>query len=133
LAKNVNKENVIETWILAVQFNFAGLQKNCADFIGKVIKEIPSKLKETAATNPLVFGEIFRRCVNMPLIISKLKCASRQMQIKKPVTQLVSPDSDCLRDFEEMFNSQLLSDVELAVEGKSLKAHKNVLSSKFVS
>jgi hypothetical protein len=116
-----------------MQFNFAGLQEKCAEVIEEVIKEIPKlKLKETAVANPLIFEKIFKRCVNKPCFIPKLNCASRQMQ-KEKKAQLFSPDSGCLRDFEEMFNSQLLSDVELTVDGKILKAHKSVMASKFVS
>jgi hypothetical protein len=132
LTQNVSKENVIETWTLAVEFNFDRLQEKCAEVIEEVIKEIPkSKLKETAVAHPLVFGEIFKCCITKPFFVSQLTNVSGQTQKDKPVTQLVSPDSDCLRDFEEMFNSQLLSDVELAVDGKIFNAHKNVLSSKF--
>jgi hypothetical protein len=53
------------------------------------------------------------------------------MQTKQVTDLLTGPDSDCLRDFEEMFNGQLFTDVELAVDGKILKAHKTVLASKF--
>jgi hypothetical protein len=130
LTQNVCADNLIETWILAVEFNFDRLQEKCANFIGNVIKNIPkSQFMETAIAQPLVFGKIFKHCVmkngqqlNFPSVLP---------QNEVTTTYSVGPDSDCLRDLEEMFNDQLFTDVELAVDGKILKAHKSVLASKF--
>jgi hypothetical protein len=37
------------------------------------------------------------------------------------------PDSELSRDYSALYSSMPLSDVELEVEGKVLKAHKNIL------
>ncbi len=56
LTQNVCADNVTETWMLALEIKFYGLQEKCAEVIEDAIKDIPkSKLKETAVAHPLVF------------------------------------------------------------------------------
>jgi hypothetical protein len=44
-------------------------------------------------------------------------------------TGIVAPKSTLLKDFETLYSSMDFSDVDLEVEGKTLRAHKAILSS----
>ncbi len=123
-------DNAIETLSLALEFKFDGLNKSVVEFIGKTIKTIPrDKLSETAVEKPLVFNEIFKHCVTkFGQKLNSLEACRFHTQSQLSI-QLASPDSDFSRDYEETFESQLFTDIDLEVDGKILKAHKIVLSS----
>ncbi len=121
-------DNAIETFSLAHKFDFDNFADACGKYIANIIELIPkSKLKETATADPFLFNEIFEHCIAK--YGQNLKLFYEQFQ-EGLSTQLDTSDSDCLRDYEEMFNRQIFTDVDLEVDGKILKAHKLILSSK---
>jgi hypothetical protein len=78
-----------------------------------------------------LFNEIFKKCVE--LIDEKLKAhyINRENSANKNNQKLDMPDCDLSRDLAGLFSDMPLSDVELEVEGKILKAHKAILLGNF--
>jgi hypothetical protein len=90
---------------------------------------------------PALFNEIFKKCaehINLKLMVhykvQKVAAADKTKTSKDNLQTLSvkSHDSELSRDFAATFSNMPLSDVELEVEGKILKAHKIILWSNCV-
>jgi hypothetical protein len=73
------------------------------------------------------FNEIFKGCVRK--IAGKLSDCKTEGSASAEDCQNMSKNA-LSRDYEALFSGMICSDVELEVEGKTLKAHKLVLMSK---
>jgi hypothetical protein len=82
---------------------------------------------------PALFNEIFEKCVYQ--IDEKLKdhYEVHETTVEEDDDQSgLQPDLQTTRNLAHVFSDMPLSDVELEVEGKILKAHKIILWSKFI-
>ncbi len=77
---------------------------------------------------PLLFNEIFKSCVKKFHVV--LESYYDLIESKSAGDSgMMAPKSTLLKDFETLYSSMAFSDVELEVEGKTLKAHRLILSS----
>jgi hypothetical protein len=66
--------------------------------------------------------------------VAKIAVDNESSGLKEDLEALkeTSSDGELSRDLTALFLNMPLSDVELEIEGKSLKAHKNILWSNFI-
>jgi hypothetical protein len=82
---------------------------------------------EFVQESPTEFNEIFKSCVRK--IAIKLEDHFKMNESKSAGDSEKDPKISLLKDFETLYSNMAFSDVELEVEGKTLKAHKLILSS----
>jgi hypothetical protein len=125
-------ENAIEFWMVALELKLGEPIRTFAEYIGSVIKLIQkSKLLEIAINQPSVFNQIFINCISKYSLQLKSSSESSQVEIKPKLLSFFAV-SECLHDYETMFLNQKFTDVDLEINGKILKAHKNILSSTYL-
>jgi hypothetical protein len=83
--------------------------------------------KQFVTKLPNEFNEVFKRCARnfSKNLIDHYKAKESAAAVD---SEKVTKNS-LLRDYEDLYSSMAFSDVKLKVEGKTLKAHKLILSS----
>jgi hypothetical protein len=76
---------------------------------------------------PNEFNEILKSCADK--IADNLKGHYKSKESAGAGDSEKEPKNSLSRDFEALYSSMAFSDVELEVEGKTLRAHKAILSS----
>jgi hypothetical protein len=70
----------------------------------------------------LLFNEIFKNCAGK--IDDELETHFKTIEYTNDCDFEMMPKNTLSRDYEELYSSMAFSDVELEVEGKTLRAHK---------